>query len=103
MPGIFSTKLPADSAAEDLDAGKKENEGIRYLKIGVDAGKRLHPGNYQGELTFSFESEIRFTSPLVTTVHVNNIWEDNPWLFILIIIPLILFIMYIAGIIKHDR
>lgn len=95
LPDRFTEILPASSESDEKDGG------IIYLKIPVDNGKKLNPGNYQGELAFTFDSQARFTSPFSMLVHVNNIWEDNPWLLILLIVlAFIIIILLIVGIIK---
>lgn len=101
LTDTYTQILPADSTKKAIAEGKGEDDSIIYLKIPVNIGNGLKPGNYQGELTFHFETQVKFKSPLKMTVHVNNIWEDNPWLLVLlIVVAIILLIILIVGIIK---
>ncbi|MBN2533787.1 MAG: VWA domain-containing protein [Spirochaetales bacterium] len=97
----FTRILPADSKKQAETEGKKD-EGIIYLKIPVESAKKLDSGNdYIGELVFTFESQARFTSPLKMSIHANNIWEDHPWLLVLLIaLAIVIIISLIVGIIK---
>lgn len=97
----FSQILPADSEKLAEAEGKGPDDAIIYLKIPVESSTKLDPGDYQGELNFTFDSQARFTSPLNMVVHGNNIWEDNLWLLVLLIaLAIVIIILLIVGIIK---
>jgi hypothetical protein len=98
LPNKYTQILPANSISSGAGRNK---DGIVYLRIPVNAGKNLNPGDYKGQLDFTFDTDVEFVSPLAMGVHVNNVWQDNPWLLLLlVVIAIILLVVLVFGIIK---
>lgn len=113
-PNIVIEKISLLTSAETFDnilpgtfAQNLVKEGEDLLSIKVDAKndingkKKIEPGTYSGTLEFTFSGKDTFKTPLGVTLHVNNAFEDNPWLIPLIILAaLIIIILAIFGIYK---
>jgi hypothetical protein len=98
---LITPDASVDNILEEPYSKVLVQEGEDVFTIDVNAKKGIKEGTYSTTLEFTFSSKAIFLSSLGISLHVNNFFEDNPWLIPLIILAaLIIIILAIFGIYK---